>query len=275
MDDKVTAMEDSRDRFSYYVVTALSLSIGWGIRGNFGHEYGAMIPGALAAMAAVVLSRSGRLGARGSVFRHVRRAGVVVRRQHLLHAGRRLHALRAFAVRALRLRVPVRDRLSLGGPGRGGYRVAGRRRTPAAGGAHVAPWRGVCLVVAAGPGIEPWLRARGYELDWYDTDWLAALLAGVAALAVVLLRGGVDRSTSLILHLAVGWWAGFGLLVLGLGLRMTPPRGDNWAGCLGMTAGAIVYCMRTGLAEVARARWFRGSSAASASPPRRCSSSSR
>src|SRR5262249_8019165 len=41
----------------YFIVTALSLSIGWGIRGNFGHEYGAMIPGALAAMAAVLLSR--------------------------------------------------------------------------------------------------------------------------------------------------------------------------------------------------------------------------
>jgi hypothetical protein len=30
----------------YYVATALSL--GWGIRGNYGHEYGAMIAGALA-----------------------------------------------------------------------------------------------------------------------------------------------------------------------------------------------------------------------------------
>src|ERR1041385_5991676 len=39
-----------------FTFTALSLSIGWGIRGNFGHEYGAMIPGALAAMAAVLLS---------------------------------------------------------------------------------------------------------------------------------------------------------------------------------------------------------------------------
>ena len=34
----------------------LSLSIGWGIRGNFGHEYGAMIPGALASLAAALLS---------------------------------------------------------------------------------------------------------------------------------------------------------------------------------------------------------------------------
>src|SRR5437762_7355986 len=34
----------------------LSLSIGWGIRGNFGHEYGAMIPGMLASLAAALLS---------------------------------------------------------------------------------------------------------------------------------------------------------------------------------------------------------------------------
>src|SRR6185295_5375313 len=39
-----------------FLATALSLSVGWGIRGNFGHEYGAMIPGALAAMAAVLLA---------------------------------------------------------------------------------------------------------------------------------------------------------------------------------------------------------------------------
>ena len=41
---------------SFYVLTALSLWLGWGIRGNFGHEYGAMMPGALAALAAVLLS---------------------------------------------------------------------------------------------------------------------------------------------------------------------------------------------------------------------------
>jgi hypothetical protein len=37
-------------------LAALSLSIGWGIRGNFGHEYGAMIPGALTAIAVCLLS---------------------------------------------------------------------------------------------------------------------------------------------------------------------------------------------------------------------------
>ncbi|MFO1020324.1 MAG: hypothetical protein U0903_06460 [Planctomycetales bacterium] len=38
------------------LLVALSLSIGWGIRGDFGHESGAWIPGALAAMAVCILS---------------------------------------------------------------------------------------------------------------------------------------------------------------------------------------------------------------------------
>ncbi|HDP33702.1 MAG TPA: hypothetical protein ENN29_01180, partial [Candidatus Hydrogenedentes bacterium] len=37
-------------------VVALSLSIGWGIRGNFGHESGAMIAGVLASTAACLMS---------------------------------------------------------------------------------------------------------------------------------------------------------------------------------------------------------------------------
>ena len=35
---------------------ALSLSIGWGIRGNFGHESGAMMAGVLSATAVAILS---------------------------------------------------------------------------------------------------------------------------------------------------------------------------------------------------------------------------
>ncbi len=39
------------------LLIAMSLSIGWGIRGNFGHEAGAMIAGALSAMAVSIVSR--------------------------------------------------------------------------------------------------------------------------------------------------------------------------------------------------------------------------
>ena len=38
------------------LLCGMSLCVGWGIRGNFGHEYGAALPGALAAMAIVLLS---------------------------------------------------------------------------------------------------------------------------------------------------------------------------------------------------------------------------
>ena len=43
-------------RASSVLLVMLSLSIGWGIRGNYGHEAGAMMPGALAAMAAALMS---------------------------------------------------------------------------------------------------------------------------------------------------------------------------------------------------------------------------
>lgn len=43
-------------RWDYILLAALSLSIGWGIRGDFGHEYGAMIPGCLTAIAIALMS---------------------------------------------------------------------------------------------------------------------------------------------------------------------------------------------------------------------------
>ena len=43
-------------RPSSIVLVLLSLSIGWGIRGNYGHEYGAIIAGTLAGMAAALMS---------------------------------------------------------------------------------------------------------------------------------------------------------------------------------------------------------------------------
>ncbi len=39
---------------------------------------------------------------------------------------------------------------------------------------------------------------------------------------------------------------------------MTPPRGDNWAGAAGMTAGLLVYCYRARQYELARATLVSG-----------------
>lgn len=43
-------------RWQSVLLGTLSLSIGWGIRGNFGHEFGAMIPGMLCAVAVALAS---------------------------------------------------------------------------------------------------------------------------------------------------------------------------------------------------------------------------
>lgn len=43
-------------RWNTLLLVCLSLSIGWGIRGNFGHEFGAMMPGALAGLAVSLFS---------------------------------------------------------------------------------------------------------------------------------------------------------------------------------------------------------------------------
>ncbi|MHC5544700.1 hypothetical protein ACYOEI_41235, partial [Singulisphaera rosea] len=51
-----SAPTGARSTWAIYGLTALSLSVGWGIRGQFGHEFGAMIAGAMAAMALVLLS---------------------------------------------------------------------------------------------------------------------------------------------------------------------------------------------------------------------------
>ena len=43
-------------RTSSVLLVLLSLSVGWGVRGNYGHEAGAMMPGALAGIAAALMS---------------------------------------------------------------------------------------------------------------------------------------------------------------------------------------------------------------------------
>src|SRR5258708_1161322 len=47
------------------ILAALAMSIGWGFRGNYGHEAGAMVPGALLGLAISLTSRPPDWQARG------------------------------------------------------------------------------------------------------------------------------------------------------------------------------------------------------------------
>ncbi len=237
---------------AFYIATALSLSLGWGIRGNFGHEYGAMIPGVLAVLAAVLLS--GRadwhrrvaefalFGALGWSFGGSMSYMQVVAYTHSGHSPSVLYGFGCLFVIGFLW-------ATLGGAGTALPAVADRSFLSDL---YVPMGAVFFLWWLQGAAIEPWLRGRSYELYWFDTDWLAALLAFLAGLFVCAIRLRVDRATGLILTMAGGWWAGFLLLVVGLGLRMTPPRGDNWAGCLGMTLAVLWYFRQFGLGEVTR-----------------------
>ncbi len=249
--------------FPMIVLGALSLSIGWGIRGNFGHEYGAMIPGALAAMGVVLVSGRddwyrrigwfGFFGALGWSF-----GGSISYMQVIAytHSGHLPSVIYGFAC----LFVIGFIWGAIGGAGTALPACIDRRRMVDL----LVPILVVFAfwilqdVVMALKMIDEGDRRHEHWLYWYDTDWVAALLALVAALLTAAVRRRFCAGTRLVLYASIGWWIAFLLLVNVLGLRMTPPRGDNWAGALGMTVGIFIWLLRNGLAPAAVASLVSG-----------------
>jgi hypothetical protein len=251
------------------LVCALSLSIGWGIRGNFGHEYGAMIPGALAAMAAVLMA--GRedwwrriayfamFGALGWSFGGSISYMWVIGYTHSGHFPSQLYGFACLFVIGFLWG-------ALGGAGTALPACLDRERLTSLFAPTIAvfvAWTFQDIVVPRIERIESAASRHESFLYWYDTDWIAAFLAIVAVLVLAAIRRRVCWGTSFILHMAIGWWIAFLLMVFlvdvaGIEFRMTPPRGDNWAGITGMTAGALVYLLRRGLTPVVHAALVAG-----------------
>jgi hypothetical protein len=249
------------------VLTGLSLSIGWGIRGNYGHEHGAMIAGALAAMAAVLLSGRddwhrriayfGLFGALGWGF-----GGSISYMQVIgyTHSGHSPSVLYGFAMLFLVGFLWA----AAGGAGTALPAFLSRERLAE----FFVP--GIVLfgvLVAQNFVYDPlnaWLAQslRGTALTgnpayrhdeplyWLDTDWTSFLLSIAALGALALVRRRWDQASSMLLYMCVGWWVGFLLFPNLLGWRMTPPRGDSWAGCLGLVGGLWIYLQRNGLSGV-------------------------
>jgi hypothetical protein len=246
------------------LLCGLSLSIGWGIRGNFGHEYGAMIPGALASIALALMSGRtdwwrrvayfGLFGALGWSFGGSISYMQVIAYTHSGHFPSQVYGFACLFVIGFTW-------AALGGAGTALPACLDRERLTAL----FAPLIAVLIAWTLQDFLVPLLdpvpsMAHRHEsrLYWYDTDWVAALLAILAVLVLAAVRRRFCWGTSFVLHLAGGWWAAFLFLVfmvdgLGIEFRMTPPRGDNWAGALGMTAGALVFFLRHGLTAAARA----------------------
>ena len=224
------------------LLSALAMSVGWGIRGDYGHETGAMIPGALLGLSiclgsgrpdwrrrATIMAMCGAIGwAFGGQMSYGRITGYTGSSSLLdvtygygclfLIGG--LWAGIGSAVLSLSVTQP-RSYLE---------RFAGLL---------VAYW--LVRVFMDLSGLTAWLVQT-----WYlnDTDWFAALSALLVAGIYALIVPRDRPACILIATLAIGWWAGYAILTGLLGLHMTPPRSDNWAGCLGLFVALLVYLAR-------------------------------
>lgn len=132
---------------------------------------------------------------------------------------------------------------------------------------------------AAGAAIQTLLHAAGLDtLLWhllvrpqgdptlfpvgqFVTNWPNALPAASPHLGPIVglligigtffaRHGRFAGGARLVVMLSLGWLGGFLLLPVFLGLRLTPPRGDDWAGILGVVVAAILWCRRERLPGV-------------------------
>ena len=224
------------------LLSGLAMSVGWGFRGDYGHEAGAMVPGALVGLSICLASGRRDWWQRASLMAMCGGIGWAFGGQ--MSYGRII-----------------------------GYTASSSLPDVAYGYASLfligGLWGGIgsgilALSVTqsrsflerfAGPLVTLWLVWLAMDLSgftgwlveaWYlhDSDWFAAssalLVAGACALIVPR-----DRPACVFISvLAAGWWAGYILLTGVLGLHMTPPRSDNWSGCVGLFIALVFYLIR-------------------------------
>lgn len=178
-------------RWSTIFLSALALSIGWGIRGNFGHEYGAMIPGALAGIVVCLLSGRadwrervayfGFFGAVGWAFGGSMSYGQVLGFVHSAHAPTQYYGFFCLFIIGFLWG-------GIGGAGTAFPAVAPRDRMTEV----FRPLVWILVVwflldYVALPAFETWessyaqtWRRQASALYWFDADWFAAVSALVA-----------------------------------------------------------------------------------------------
>jgi hypothetical protein len=240
------------------LLTALSMSLAWRIRGQFGHEIGAAMAGALGGIVIALLAGRedwrrrvpylaffGALGwAFGGSISYMKVIGYC-------HSSDPATVLYGFAGVFLIGFLWA----ALGGVGTALPAVLEQNELSGIFPALAAVFSTWFLQDIL---VDLYRMAGGGSLNWFDSAWITAATAILAVAVLALVRRRFDIGTSLVLHLAAGWWAGFLILVVGLGLHLNPPRGDNWAGIIGVFAGAMVFCWRRKLLAVTRVALVTG-----------------
>jgi len=224
------------------VLAGAAMSLGWGIRGDYGHEAGAMIPGALVGLAVCLASgredwwrRAGIMGlcgALGWAFGGQMSYGRVI---GYTASSSLLDVLYGYA-----------SLLLIGGLW-AGVGAAILTLSVTAPRSYLEQFARPLVVLGMVWLLMGLTGLTERLVQWqylHDTDWVGASSAlAVAAVCAVLLPR--DRSACvLIAVLALGWWGGYLVLTGLLGLHMTPPRSDNWAACTGLFVALVLYLLR-------------------------------
>lgn len=231
-----------KNKYLYVLIAAIAMSLGWGIRGDYGHEKGAMIAGALVGL--VIALGSGRkdwikraplfglFGAVGWAFGGQNSYGIVLgytfsaQWQTVIYGFANVFLLGAI----------------WGGIGAAFLAMAATYEKN-----RLVEYIKLFILLLAGWFVTDlmqifiWGEVEPDILYWYDSDWIAAVTALVIILGKIIYDRKLTEASSLMLKMALGWLIGMVVLVELLDLHMTPPRSDNWAGSLGLLIGLLFH----------------------------------
>ncbi len=224
---------------------ALAMSVGWGFRGNYGHEYGAMVPGALVAMAICLASGRedwqrriayfGVFGALGWAFTGQMSYGYLIGYTFSMDI---ISVAYGFAAIFL-------NGFLWGGIGAGILAlvvILERKKIVE----MIFPF---LMVFGVWSLFSIYFQVKYGDVEpsvfyYFDTDWVAAVTALLALLFTIAIQRKITHAVSFMLHITIGWIVGLLFFVTLLDWHLNPPRSDNWAGLIGLMIGLLMFLFR-------------------------------
>jgi hypothetical protein len=221
------------------ILSGLAMSVGWGFRGDYGHEAGAMVPGALLGLSICLASGRPDWWRRSTIMAMCGAVGWAFGGQ--MGYGRIIGYTASSSLPDVAYGYACLFLIGGLWAGIGSAILAlsvteSRSYLERFAGPLVILW--LVWFAMDISGLTAWLVER-----WYlnDTDWFAALSALFAAGVYAALIPRHRPACAFIALLATGWLTGYIILTALLGLHMTPPRSDNWSGCAGIFITLLLY----------------------------------